>query len=90
MSDNVMKLVVDNEIENQTTQTKEVMPEDIEKVVECADWMAQFGLEASLGLMCTLFDVLETKIDGFDAVGASEAVAASVYHVHELGGGLSK
>jgi hypothetical protein len=77
------------ETTNQTTQTKEIMPDDIEKVVEYADWMTQFGLE-SLGLMCTLFDVLETKIDGFDAVGASEAVAASIYHMHQLGGGLSK
>lgn len=87
MSDNVMKLVVDNEIENQPV---ELTFSDMEKVVEYADWMSQFGLEASLGLMCTLFDVLETKIDGFDAVGASEAVAASIYHMYQIGEGLSK
>ena len=78
-----MKLIVNGEAEKdipETTMriTREVTPEDMDKLSEFTEWLTQFALNNIVALICTEFDMLSEIIEEFDSKEMSDVVAQAI------------
>lgn len=87
-----MKLVVNNEVEDKTVEerkrklriTREATPDDMQKVDEFAYWLTQFPDHNILGLLCLTFDLLDERLNTFDAVETSQVVANAIAEARSM------